>query len=395
MNNERVRYILLVVIIYATMFLFGYAENLKAVSFPLIKAEFGISYDEQGGLVSVISFGYVLFCAFAGLFLSRFGIKKSILAGYLLICLGAGAVLFAPTVIFVSASLFVVYAGFGFFEVGSNALATVTFTKKAALMLNFMHFFYGLGAVAAPRAAGFLGESGFSWQQVYLSAAIPSAVFFIFVLLFRFNGAKTADQPKQARYTYISALRDGDVWHFAVMLGFMVLVELAAANWGALYLNDVYSLDPLREGATFVSVFYVLFTLSRLFSGFGIEKIGYKKSLLISAIAVTAIFAAGFGMGRAGIWLLTLTGFCVGMMWPTVIAAAMEHFGDRAPIATGAIIAIAGATNAVFQLVIGFTNQYIGEAWGYRSCTVYAVAVILLVLSVMKKTGKSTGVHNV
>ena len=94
---NRKRTIFLYTIIYATMFLFGLVENIKGVSFPLIKSEYGVNYDSQGGLVSMTWFGYVLFCLAASLFMQRFGIKKSILAGYLLVGGGAIATLAAPT----------------------------------------------------------------------------------------------------------------------------------------------------------------------------------------------------------------------------------------------------------------------------------------------------------
>ena len=139
--------IILVVIIYATMLMFGLVENIKGVSFPLIKSEFGVAYDSQGGLVSVTWLGYVIFCLAASLFLSRFGVKKAVLAGYLLVCIGALATLAAPTFWTVTLTLLIVNAGFGFFEVGANALASLVFTSRIALMMNLMHFFYGFGAI--------------------------------------------------------------------------------------------------------------------------------------------------------------------------------------------------------------------------------------------------------
>ena len=180
---------LLYVIVYGTMFFFGVIENIKGVSFPLIKSEFGVNYDSQGGLVSMTWFGYVLFCLVASLFLQRFGLKRSISIGYLLICIGAIATLAAPSFWAASAALLIVNAGFGFFEVGANALATVVFTSRAALMMNLMHFFYGFGAIVGPKTAGLLtGSYHFAWRQVYIVMIVPVVLFLVFILLTRFNG---------------------------------------------------------------------------------------------------------------------------------------------------------------------------------------------------------------
>lgn len=432
----RSMHIALLVILYSTAFLFGLVENIKGVSLPLIKNEFGVSYDRQGGLVSLAWSGYVAFCLVASLFLQRFGLKRSVLAGYFLVCAGAVVTIAAPSLLAASLALVMVNAGFGFFEVGTNALGTVAFTRKPALMMLLLHFFYGFGAIAGPKAAGFLTTVlDFSWRQVYIATIAPTALLALFVLSVRFDhvesagpadaegmgpadaegvGRAEADGSRQADgegagqagvedssraeaeglsqasveghlqagaggvgLTFFGALRSPLVWVFAVTLGFMEVVEFGAANWGALHLQDVYQLDPRTVGASLVSAFYILFTLSRLLSGLAIEKIGYIRSLCLAAICTIAVFLAGFGLGRSGIWILPLTGLFIGIMWPTMMAVAMGAFGADAPIVTSAIIVISGAINGVMQLVIGFTNEIVGEAWGYRSCLLYAVVVLL------------------
>jgi fucose permease len=215
---------------------------------------------------------------------------------------------------------------------------------------------------------------------------IPKVILVVAVSLMKSGKSDTlVRNTSEKSYTFLSAIRDKDVWHFGVTLGFMVALEVATVNWGALYLQDVYSLDPLTDGASFVSLFFVFFTISRLLSGFAIEKIGYRLSLLISAASSTAIFTLGFGLGETGIWILPATGFFLGIMWPTLIAVAMKHFGKNAPLSTGAIIAMAGAVNSFLQFIIGLTGRYAGNAWGYRSCALYAALLVLLVLSIMRK----------
>ncbi len=390
-KNKNTPVIALFIVIYATMLLFGLVENIKGVAYPLIKAEFGVNYDSQGGLVSMTWFGYVLFCLAASLFLERYGIKKSILAGYLLVCVGAVATLAAPSFWAAGLTLLIVNAGFGFYEVGANALASVVFTSRAALMMNLMHFFYGFGAIAGPETAGLLTSNlQFSWRQVYLAIIIPTALVFLFILFTRFrlqldssaphNPSSEQQSAEQARprITFFGALRSPLVWLFCLTLGFMEVIEFGAANWGGLYLQDVYGLDPRVIGASFVSLFYIQFTLARLFGGLVIEKVGYLRSLMLSVLGTILVFLGGFALGINGIWILPTTGLFIGIMWPTLMAVAMRHFGPDAPIITSVIITVSGAVNGVFQFVIGLTNYYAGEAWGYRSCLVYAVIALLL-----------------
>jgi fucose permease len=128
----------------------------------------------------------------------------------------------------------------------------------------------------------------------------------LFVLSVKFDhvGSTRRAGAEGMGLTFLDALRSPLVWAFAMTLGFMEVVEFGAANWGALHLQDVYQLDPRTAGASLVSAFYILFTLSRLFSGLAIEKIGYIRSLCLAAVCTIAVFLAGFGLGRSGIWIL-------------------------------------------------------------------------------------------
>jgi fucose permease len=173
------------------------------------------------------------------------------------------------------------------------------------------------------------------------------------------------------------------VWVFSVALGLMVAVELCSANWGGLYFQDVYNLDPRTSGAAFISNFYILFTVSRLLGGFAIEKIGYVRSLYISAMATIFIFVLGFLMGENGIYVLPGLGFTTALFWPTIMAVAMGYFREDAPVMTSAIIVIAGAINSGVQFLMGLTNRLAGPAWGYRSGLFYAILIIvsLIILS--------------
>jgi fucose permease len=152
--QKKTRNTRLIVITYGTMLLFGFTENIKGVSYPLIKAEFAASYEQQGLLVSLLSGSYVLFCLAAGFFLSRFGVKKSLLAGYACAVLGLALQFFMPSFWSLGAALFLLYASFGFYELGVNALGTQLFTAKAALLMSLLHFFYGAGSILRPKIAG-------------------------------------------------------------------------------------------------------------------------------------------------------------------------------------------------------------------------------------------------
>ena len=390
--SKSSRSIVLFIILFGTMFLFGFVENVKGVTYPLIKTELNVSYEQQGIMVSLLSLSYVLFCLIGGILIGSLGVKKAFAAGYVIMFLGLAGTFFMPGFWFVASALVVVSAGFGLFEVGCNALAAQIFTSRAALLMSLMHFFYGVGSSLSPRVAGTL-SAALGWRHVYLLYAPLALVFFIPSLLTRFplppgeslvpdgpgQNASSDDGRKKSgtrKITFFAALKIPVVWIFSVVLGLMVAVEICSSNWAGLYFQDVYNLDPKTTGAAFISNFYILFTISRLLSGFAIEKIGYMRSLFIATLAVIFIFILGFILGAKGVYVLPGLGLFSAIFWPTLLAAAMGYFREDAPVMTSAIIVIAGALTSGIQFLMGYTNRLAGPAWGYRSSLLYAVLII-------------------
>jgi fucose permease len=382
--DTKLRRVFLFSILYGAMLLFGFVENIKGVSYPLIKAEFGASYEQQGIMVSVLAISYVFFCALGGFFIARLGVKADFLAGFLCMSLGLGLAYLMPSLWTTGASLFVVFAGCGLFEVGINALATQLFTSRAALLMNLLHFFYGAGSVASPRVAGALAGR-YSWRFIYLACVPLVLVFFCLALGVKFPEKPKAGPEAGKNMGFFEALKNTKVWLFSVVLGLMVVAEMSSTNWGSLYFQDVYFLDPKTSGAGFVSNFFVLFTISRLLSGFLIEKIGYMRSLFGAILAVIGIFTAGFALGKNGVYLLPVLGFFVAIFWPTLMAVAMGYFGRHAPVITSVMIVLGGLLNSGVQLLIGYINRFLGPAWGYRSCLLFAVILLALLMVLYRK----------
>jgi fucose permease len=391
------------------MLIFGLIENIKGVSYPLIKEEFGASWEQQGLLVSLLSMAYVGFSIIAGIFLGRFGIKPSFLFGFAALCTGLFSVFFMPGFFWAGSALFAVFAGFGFFEVGVNALASRLFVKKAALLMSLLHSFYGIGAMIGPRAAGIIADNTrFGWRYVYIFSVPVALIFFIMTIFSRFPKDNPDEDSAEAvnagninpdtgvgktasgtggRNGFFTALRTPMVWLLSVTLGLSVVVEMNSSNWGPMYFRDVYGFNPSTGGAAFLSMFFLVFTVSRLVCGPLIERIGYIRTLLGAAFIILAIYIIGFFLGEKGIYVLPAQGFFVAILWPTIMALAIVVFGRDAPVYSSAMIAISGLLNAVMQFIIGLTNKIFGPAWGYRSTVIYTVLLItvLMILSAKNK----------
>jgi len=387
------------------MFLFGFIENIRGVSYPLIKNEFAVSYEAQGIMIFLTSLSYTLFMISSGFVMAFLKIKKIYIFSFSFMLLGISSIYVMGSFWTVTASLFLVSAGFGICEIAVNSVATKLFVKKSALMMNLLHFMYGAGAIGGPMAAGILTNPaglGLFWRHTYLLTIPMVLLIFISAVFAQFpslrnpvenTGENTPDNSPKKTKNFISALKTPAVWAFGITLGMMGSVESASVNWGGLYFQDLYGMDPTTRGASFVSAFYVLFTISRLVSGFIIEKVGYLQSLAGAMILSIVIFAVGFALGADGIYVLPLLGFFLAILWPTMMAVAIGRFGSNAPVMTAAILAITGLLMAGIQLLMGYFNQWIGPAWGYRSCILFSLIIIAMLLGFRKQFRKPEHYH--
>jgi fucose permease len=248
-------------------------------------------------------------------------------------------------------------------------------------------------------------NAGLSWRYAYLFSLPVALILFAPSIFLRFpetgvgkaGCADTGDIDTggatvkgEGHKSFFDALKSPLVWLLSVTLGLAVIVEMNSANWGPMYFQDMYGLDPSTGGAAFLSAFFLVFTLSRLVCGLFVEKIGYMRTLLGVSLIILVVFCVGFFLGEKGIFMLPSLGFFIFFLWPTIMAVAIKCFGKDAPVFCSAMIAVGGLINAVVQYIVGLTNKVFGSAWGYRSTVVYTVLliVVLLVLNVKIKQSR-------
>ena len=394
---------LLFILLYGTMFFFGYIDNIKAVSYPLSKTEFAISYGQQGALVSIQSLGYVIFSLVGGMLLERIGTKKTFMAGFVFLTLSLMGIYFMRHFLSFAASLIFMAAAFGILEISVTALSAQVFITRTALLMNLLHFSYGIGSSISPRIAGAIAVA-LGWRESYLLSIPIILIFFIYSLYVRYPqsafiyGLKNDSSPDSSNFhkeekaqekvsfkepkklSFFIALKTPMIWLFSIVLCLMIVLEASSATWAGLYFQDVYQLDPKTTGAAFISNFFICFTVSRLVSGFIIEKVGYVRSLFIAVFASFFIYVLGFLLGAKGIYVFPALGIFVAIFWPTTLATAMAYFKEDAPVMTSAIIVFVGGIGGGIQFLIGLTNRFLGPAWGYRSHLVYNAILIFFLI---------------
>ena len=159
-------------------------------------------------------------------------------------------------------------------------------------------------------------------------------------------------------------------------------IEASGASWAPLYLVDVLNMDIDTDVANFSTWLYIVFTLSRLFSGFLIDKIGYYTSLYISFISCFVLLLIGFFLGRNGLVFFVLTGFFYSANWPIFICVIMGYYKVNAPVVTSVVIVLQGVINLPVTYLLGVLNEYVNKAAAYQMTLAFCVLGSILLTCV-------------
>ena len=178
------------------------------------------------------------------------------------------------------------------------------------------------------------------------------------------------------------ALLTPSVWLCSFTMAMGQAIEASGASWAPLYLVDVLNMDIDTDVANFSTWLYVVFTLSRLFSGFLIDKIGYYASLFISYMCCFVLLLIGFFLGRNGIVFFVLTGFFYSANWPIFICVIMGYYKQNAHVVTSVVIVLQGVINLPITYLLGVLNEYVNKAAAYQMTLAFCVLGSILLACV-------------
>jgi len=367
-------FFLLTVLSFVVMALFGFLENIRGTVIPAIKKEFGVDYSSIGLMLFVTGAGYLVAPFIGGVAIDRYGRRHVLALGLIFLMVGIVGLQFVGSYSVLIALLTLLTSGFGLLEVGLNALGGQIFITNAAVMMSFLHLFYGVGASVSPRYAGLLLFHDVSWRNIYLYSLALVGIIFIFLLLARFPGKSSVSEQ---RFPVKSLLCDRRVWLFVAVLGFCQLAENGIGNWLVTFLQVERGMDE-RSSSQYLSLFFVAFTLGRVVGGYIAERIGYVDTVLYCTVFSTLLFAGGLAGGGPGLLLFPLMGFFISIKYPTVMTIIMKEFsqGNAMGSAMGFIITGAATVSMAFNWLIGKVNDCCGVQVGFGSLLVYTAMII-------------------
>ncbi|MFT9495726.1 MFS transporter [Anaerosolibacter sp.] len=368
---------MLIVLTFGLMLVQGCIDNIRGVLIPSIKEAFLVSYTSIATMILVSTFGYIMATFTGGMMTDRVGQKKVILIGFAFVLAAIFGISTAGVYYLFVLAMFVLGYGIGLLTIGASTLAPIIFVKNQGVMMNLMHFFYGIGATIGPRFAGGLLNAGVTWQNIYRYGLIPVGVVLIYFLLCKFP--KIEESEKEEKISLLEILKHRRVILFSLLLGFYVASEVGLANWFATYLQHAKGMTELSS-ASYLSIFFMIFTVGRLVGGFIAEKLGYMRSVfLFVSLALVCLIIGVFGDQNLTI-VISIGGFFFSIVYPTMMVVLIKSFKKGLNSILGVVMTASSGINMLANWVIGRVNDVFNEAVGFSMIILFLIMVLLFLI---------------
>jgi fucose permease len=371
----------LLLLFLAAFTVFGCAFTIVGAALPQIIRTFRWSYALTGLVVSASAIGYFVSSFACGFLVERIAPRRVIIAGLLLGA--AGMALFARSPSPWVNLLLGLAIGLcqGAIEVVTNLEVVHMEAEGQSRIMNLVHSFFCVGAIAGPFAVGALVESGLPVTlAVFAAAGGLAAVLALLFGLARFPRVQAARRPGEPR---AHLFRQPLLVALSAFLLLYVGAELGVSTWVSEFFVTALGASA-SAGAFMVSLFWSGLLAGRLaislaYHGTRQERVVLGLTVLAAASLVAALALRRPELVAAGIFL---TGLGFSGLYPLVIAMVGTHF--RTGVALGAAATGGGIGSFTFPFVIAVLAQGLGIRAGFWLSAGLSVGLALLAVTVTR-----------
>jgi len=374
---------------FFAFFVFGFTDNLKGPSLPALLQDLQFNYSLGGTILLGVYLGFMAATLTTGLLADSVGQKAVLILAGVCLALGVGGFSSSSAPILLFISMVILGFGLGSVELGCNSLIVSLHPNDKGRYLNLMAVMHGMGSMFAPLYAGWLLAAGNSWRAVYRWDFVLIGLMIAFFTLVRFPLTDTAKNEKiDFKRIGRTAFTLDMLWYYAA-IALYVAIELGIASWIVEFLQKI-RLQSVAQSTQALSLFFGLMMVGRFIGSFFVERLGYLRSILFAAVGASACVALGvFGPPQFSI-LLTVSGFFLSIIFPTITAAASEAHQENMNTILGLLFTFAGLGGIIGPWLIGIASDLVGIKMGFSLNLVFglltgAAALILLRLRINSK----------
>ena len=372
---------LLIAVIYLIFISLGLPDSLLGSGWPSMHTAFSVPSSYAGFVAMTISFMTIISALVSPYLIRRIHTKWIVIVSIFLTVVGLVGFSVAPAYWF----LFVcaVPYGLGAGSIDSSVNHYVASNYPASVM-NFIHCFYGVGAVISPSIMALaLRKAG--WNEGYRWTAYIQTIILLVVILSLplWNKGGNEEEDKSDSAGIVETLRVPGVKHTLAAFFAYCAGEATCFLWTSSYFAGTKEGIPSPVIAAFASLIFGGLMIGRIISGFASKHVGDRMLIRIgiivelTGIALVAIPTTGYVMAAIG---FVVIGTGMGPIYPSIQHMAPVNFGKRYSASViGLQMASAYVGMTFMPMVFGLIQQTIGIVIMPLYLLVFALLNIFLI----------------
>lgn len=369
-----------IAVAFAALMFIGMNDGAVGVLLPSLQEHFVLDKRTVSFLFFSSTCGYLIAAFSSGMLVEWLGRRLFLTLGGVSLAVGMLTIATVPSWIVVLLAL--LFVGFGVAIVDAGLNAYVASLPNNTALLNYLHAFYGAGALAGPILTSSILAASWGWNRVYAVMATLAILLAVgLALAFRGDGkaaAGSAEEQQAGGNVMKAALSLPIVWVAAFFLFLYVGVEVSVGSWTYSFLTEERQMAAL-VAAWLVSGYWFGLMLGRLVLGSITERLGH--------FLVIQLCLGGTVVGLLLLWLvpltpiaafgLALTGFSLGPIFPTLIAVISQLVPNRLIASAIGFMTSLGAGGAAFY---PWLSGNLANAFGIWTILPFVIGLTVLVL---------------
>lgn len=372
---------------FFAFFIFGFTDNLKGPALPALLDDLQLNYSLGGTILLGIYLGFMAATLTTGLLADALGHKAVlVLAG---VCLAVGVTSFAAfsSPLWLTLAMVALGFGLGAVELGCNSLIVLLHPGDKGRYLNLLAVLHGMGSMIAPLYAGWLLAGGSSWRVVYrwdLVLILPLTGFFALTGF----PPKPADASDQIDFRHIGRTAFSPVLlahYFADLL--YVAFEIGIASWMVEFLQKDRG-QSVTQSTLALSIFFGLIMAGRFVGSFVVERFGYLRSVLLTALTASACVGLSLFGPPLLWWLLPASGFFLSIIFPTITASISGSLKGNMNTILGLLFTFAGFGGIIGPWLVGLASDLGGIRFGFSLNLLFGLLTAALAYLLLRMQGR-------
>ncbi len=367
------------VIAYVAFVSLGAPDAILGVAFPDIRLEFGLPSAGIGYILFSSAIGYFLSSTFAGTILRYVPLGWLLSISTALVAVGLFGYSAVPFFPWFSVLAFGIGVGSGAIDTGLNAYASERFS---ATSMNWLHGFFGIGAMLGPLVMTGVLTSGADWQLGYV---LVGAFILVMALLFLVtrrlwdDPSGAAAERHEASVSLGTALRHRSAALQIAVFFVYTGVEIMTGQWAFTVLRERFEASQGMAGL-WVGLYWGALAAGRLLFGPLVDRVGAARmvrlSLLVTVAAAVLFLVPVYPVAVAGLLIL---GLGLAVVFPTLITLTSRRLpGPLVTHTVGVSIGAAVAGGAALPTVAGVLEGALGATSIPWLIAISAVIVVVL-----------------